>query len=429
MKGLEEAPMRAVEEQLRDAFSAAADTITAQHLPGLPAPARRIRMTRRWPGWLAPVAAAATVAGVIIASLGISGVILGRPAGTGPASSSRVFAEVPRYFVATSEIPGRGAVVGATATGAVLGRIAPPEPSQDFTWEAAAGDGRTFVLGASPKLSRGAEPPADQPVKFYRLVVGRSGQLGQLAPLPIPAETGVSGLAVSPDGGKLAVSLLPAHRQAVSRIQVFSLATGGQREWVWPGPGTIGQAATSFPNANISLQWEADNRTLMFEVTMRTSAGWASGGVPSQLYLLDTATSGGSLLASSTRIPLPDTEFGAHHSRQQYIFGMPFVTGDGSKLVALFYRQAPPPKVNVFTITEFSMRTGKPIGALYRLRSGTDLNSPGVWWVNTSGNAAILARGPVFGVQTPTTFTPLPPAAQRLLARPDGSLHLLPAWG
>src|SRR5262249_60451832 len=39
---------------------------------------------RRWPGWLAPVAAAVAVTGVIIASLGISGLIL-RPAETGPA--------------------------------------------------------------------------------------------------------------------------------------------------------------------------------------------------------------------------------------------------------------------------------------------------------------------------------------------------------
>jgi hypothetical protein len=47
--------------------------------PGL---VRRGAVPRRWPGWLAPVAAAAAVAGVIIASLAISGVILRHPAGT-----------------------------------------------------------------------------------------------------------------------------------------------------------------------------------------------------------------------------------------------------------------------------------------------------------------------------------------------------------
>src|SRR5215470_19048877 len=62
------------------------------HAAGL---VRRTAGPRRWPGWLAPVAAAAAVAGVIIASLAISGVVLHHPAGTGPANSG-VFAKVPR---------------------------------------------------------------------------------------------------------------------------------------------------------------------------------------------------------------------------------------------------------------------------------------------------------------------------------------------
>src|SRR6266516_2425768 len=135
-----------------------------------PALVRRAAAPRRWPGWLAPVAAAAAVAGAIIASLAISGVIL-RPAGTGPANSG-VFARVPRFFVALPEIPGR-AVVGATATGAVLGTVAPPKLYRVFTSVAAAGDGRTFVFAAAPGVDRG-------PVKFYRLALGRSGHPGRL---------------------------------------------------------------------------------------------------------------------------------------------------------------------------------------------------------------------------------------------------------
>ena len=77
-----------------------------------------------------------------------------RTAGSGPAGSSDVFAKVPRYFVAIPEVPGRAVVVGATATGAELGTIAPPKPHTFFAWVAAAGDGRTFVLGTS-SLPRG----------------------------------------------------------------------------------------------------------------------------------------------------------------------------------------------------------------------------------------------------------------------------------
>jgi len=381
------------------------------HAPGL---VRRGVVPRRWAGWLAPVAAAAAVAGVIIASLAFSGVILGGTAGTGPANSSGVFGKVPRYFVALPEIPGR-AVVGATATGAVLGTVAPPKPYTMFTGAAAAGDDRTFVLAAAPGLGRG-------PVKFYRLALDRSGHPARLAPLPIPPETttALPGLALSPDGSKLAVSLPPVHGQIGSKIQVFSLATGARREWVWPGRGTLGQIA--MPVTNGGLQWEADNRTLMFELTTRTKDGW-----PGQLYLMDTTAPAGSLPAASTRIPVPGTYLGLQHNRRGYIVGMPLITGDGTKLVAPFFHLSAPPKVFGFTITEFSVRTGKPVRVLYQRRTASEAGDTGVWWVNASGTAVIATRGSVFGVQTPATFTPLPPRTQRLFVR-HGGLFRLPAW-
>jgi hypothetical protein len=387
------------------------------HAAGL---VRRGRAPRRWPGWLAPVAAAAAVAGVIIASLAISGLIL-RPARSGPAGPSGVFAEVPQYFVAIPAVANAAAVVGATATGAVRGTIAPPKPHAEFTWAAAAGDGRTFVLGASPRLHRGEYLNQPRPVKLYRLVLSRSGQPGRLVPLPIPTETGITGLALSPDGSKLAVSFLPAHGQTGSKIEVFSLATAAQREWVWPGRGTLGQVA--MPVATGGLQWEADNRTLMFEVTTHTAAGW-----PGQLYLLDTAVPGSSLPASSTRIPVPGTDLGWQYNNVKHrIIGMPFITGDGTKLITAFYHQKAPPNVFGFTITEFSVRTGQPTRVLYQRRASSELADTNVYWVNTHGTAMIAVRGPAFGVQTPATFTPLPPRTQRLIAS-HGGLIRLPAW-
>jgi len=432
--------VNALEDRLRTELRAesrliADESIPALSLPGqdghraagkgrrVPGLVRRAAGPRRWPGWLAPLAAAAAVVGVVIASLAISGLIL-RPAGSGPANSSAVLAKVPRYFVAIPEVSVR-AVVGATATGAVLGTVAPPKPHTFFAWVTAAGDSRTFILGTSPRLRRGDILNRPRPVKLYRLVLDRSGHPGRLVPLPIPTETGISGLAVSPDGSKLAVSFIPAHGKTGSRIQVFSLATGARREWVWSGLGTLGSIA--MPVASGGLQWEADNRTLMFEVTTSTSAGW-----PAQLYLLDTTAPGGSLLASSTRIPVPSTDLGWQHNNARHrIIGMPLITGDGAKLVAPFYHQTAPPKVFGFTITEFSVHTGKPTRVLYHRRAGTEGASTAVYWVNTHGTAMIAVRGPVFGVQTQTTFTPLPPATQRLLTRQapiGGSLIRLPAW-
>jgi hypothetical protein len=431
--------VNALEDRLRTELRAESQLITGEAIPALSLPGqdghraagngrpvpglvRRAAGPPRWPGWLAPVAAAAAVVGVVVGLLVISGLIL-RPAKSGPANTSAVFAKVPRYFIAIPEVSGH-AVIGATATGALMGTVAPPTPHTEFTWVAAAGNGRTFVLGASPKLHPGASVPEPRPVKFYRLVLDRSGHPGPLVPLPIPRETAMnSGLALSPDGSKLAVSFLPAHGQTGSKIEVFSLATGARQEWAWPGQGAVGSAVIEVGSGG--LQWEADNRTLMYEVTTRTSTGF-----PGQLYLLDTATPGGSLLASSTRIPVPSADLGWQHNNVKHrIIGMPLITGDGTMLVAPFYHQKAPPKVFGFTITAFSVRTGKPIGVLYQKRSGTEDASTAVYWVNTHGTAMITVRGSAFGVQTPTTFTPLPPATQRLFTgRIPGSLSRLPAW-
>jgi hypothetical protein len=344
-----------------------------------------------------------------------------------------VFAKVPRYFVAIPEVPGRAVVVGATATGAELGTVAPPQPHTFFAWEAAAGDGRTFVLGTS-SLPRGPwDVCKPRPVTLYRLALGRSGHPGSLARLPIPPETGITGLALSPGGGKLALSFLPVPGQTGSSIQVFSLATGARQQWVWPGRGDLGELAMPVASGGLApnggLRWEADNRTLMFEVTTRGR----NGNEPKQLYLLDTAAPDGSLLASSTRIPVPSSDLGWLHTNAKHrIDGMPLITGDGTKLVAPFYHQKAPPKVFGFTITEFSVRTGQPIRVLYQKRSLTEAASTAVYWVNTHGTAMIAVRGSAFGVQTPATFTPLPPATQRLFFRlaPGGleALSRLPAW-
>lgn len=435
--------MNALEDRLRAELQAESRLITEKTVPALSLPGRdgyhavgngrrvpglvrRGAAPRRWPGWLAPLAAAAAVAGVVIASLAVSGLIGRDHAGSGPANSSSVFAKVPRYFVAIPEVTTR-AVIGATANGAELGTVTPPQPHTFFAWEAAAGDGRTFVLGTSPKLRRGDALDQPRPVKLYRLVLDRSGHPGRLIPLPIPTETGITGLGLSPDGSKLAVSFLRGHGQAGATIQVFSLATGARREWVWPGRSTLGQVA--MPVASGGLQWEADSRTLMFGVATRITHEW-----PAQLYLLDTADPGGSLLASSTRIPVPSADLGWTHTNAGHrIIGMPLLTGDGTKLVAPFYHEKAPPKVFGFTITAFSVRTGKPIRVLYQKRTGHEAASTAVYWVNTRGTAMIAVRGSVFGVQTQTTFTPLPPATQRLFSRPGPmgvgmALSRLPAW-
>ena len=71
-------PAQVMEERLRDAFHAAAETVTARDLPGLPAPQDRSWMARRLPEWaprarvraVIPVAAAACVALIVARVVG-----------------------------------------------------------------------------------------------------------------------------------------------------------------------------------------------------------------------------------------------------------------------------------------------------------------------------------------------------------------------
>jgi hypothetical protein len=79
-----------------------------------------------------------------------------------------------------------------------------------------------FVLlpGSRPRWANIVDP---RPVKFYRLALSRSGHPGRLVPLPMPQETvTITGLALSPDGSKLAAALLPADGRTGAKIQVSS---------------------------------------------------------------------------------------------------------------------------------------------------------------------------------------------------------------
>jgi hypothetical protein len=273
-----------------------------------PPPAAR-RRWRKWRGWLAPLAAAGAVAAVVAVSLAVSNTVglnrARRPATRPPAA----FAQVPPYFVTLTgkALPNEGqhAEIVATATGAVLGQVTAPKRYDVFTEVAAGGNDRTFVLAAQHGVPVGPHfngLMGTGPAKLYRLVLHRSGRPGALEPLPVPAVTGnINGFALSPDGSKLAVSLMPAEPLRSGRSQpprnakltVFTLATGAGRSWVLSATGWIGEDK---PTAE-SLSWASNNRTLLFWEYL------GNGGSKAEIRLLDTATPSGSLLAASKRVP------------------------------------------------------------------------------------------------------------------------------
>jgi len=373
-------------------------------LQGTPGPPSR---RGKWSGLLVPLAAAAAVAAVVAASLGISATFRGhaRPAGPGPPAQSHLspaaqshspaaLRRVPRYFAALTRtaavqvMGGEAAVVRSTLTGRVLATVAPPRPYQIFTWVSAAADDRTFILAAQrywPIASGDAGLPAERldnttPTVFFKMAFDPATRTAKLAKLAVPEtipSAQLAGMTVSPDGTRLALDL----RQS---IRVVTLATGAIRSWAWQGGGWIGN---NKPIGQI-FSWTADGTTLEFQQ-------WEPGG-PANIRLLDTTAPGTSLASSKTVLNFSNG--GA--------FGLnTLLTPDGSRIVT-----ATPQG-----ITEFSARTGNPILSQDQFRAGWQE----VLWAGPGGTALVVSdprgktTGPsnVLGVLTGNTFTPIPHGA------------------
>jgi hypothetical protein len=444
--------MTTTEDRLRAAARAAADTVAPGSAPPLRLPSARRRgrpgraVRRRWAAWLVPLAAAASVAAVVAASLAISGVFLGRHrAASGP---SGPFAGIPPYYVALagrsprpSVIQPQFAEIRATASGILLARVTAPPPYNTFT-AVAAGNDHTFVLAAEKwKVTHkdGGTFFQSTAFKFFLLRLGAAGHIKRLTPMSIPPEPAraqISGFALTPDGTKLAVALRGGVNGGPGpEIQVFSLATGAKRVWTWPAGGPITNNAGG--NGEV-LSWAADGRTLAFQQ-------WVAGNVI-HIRLLDTTTPGGSLKAASRLVLRWPGDGATWHFVQGKISNVLFgfsaiITGDGRKIVAATEDLTKDPLSSALAFTEFSASTGKVVRVLGRwpipgLYPGQIQD---VMWANSSGSTLIVLAhvpGPAvkdphainsagyrieFGVQRGDRFTPLPGA-------PSPGPGAWPAW-
>ena len=184
-----------------------------------------------------------------------------------------------------------------------------PRPSRTRSsrgWQPPVTPGRSSLLpGSRLRWAHTFRPAAGQVLPAGPGPVGSSGPPG--APAHPCGNGDHHGLALSPDGSKLAASLCPSTGRLGPRFR-SSRSRPGPGESGCGLAGLIGQISLAVGSSG-SNSWEADNRTLLFEVTTRTRSGWTG-----QLRLLDTATPGGSLLASSTGIPVPSTDLGWQHT-------------------------------------------------------------------------------------------------------------------
>jgi hypothetical protein len=418
--------MNTTEDRLRAAALAAAGTVAPGsapplHLPdqparrfGVPGPPHR----RGWRRWAAPLAAAASVIAVVAASLAITsggGARARPPVPSGPETAparAAALASVPPYYLTLTGYSGQPhlhAVLRASATGSVLASVTPPRPYGTFTHVSGAADDRTFVLAAQRwvPVPTGKKSAAAQRLdnaartKFFLLRFSPTARTARLTALPVPMEpgglpqeglTGLAGIALSPDGSKLAIAIdRPA--PLPPEITVASVATGSERTWVWQGKGWIGDHMDSFQ----PLSWAADGRTLAFQ----QGHGFVTAGA----RLLDTDLPGGNLRSSSR--PAAQWHFAGDNA------GNIAITPDGSKIIAPVTTFQRHPSRSVLQITEFSATTGKMVRVAGHWQYAGTAGGQDILWTNPSGSTLIVISPDIS------------PAGHRYLPNPPWAVSVL----
>jgi hypothetical protein len=475
--------MNTIEERIRAAARAAADTVPPDSVPPLRLPpeqgSRRSRSAHRgwagrgrarvgwagpgWGGWarrLTPLAAAVAVVVVVITVVGI-GRTLHSPAGSarittsgpgpvvaGPPISSYVASgQVPPYYVAITSRDDKPtvnpsyAVVTATASGKTLATIQPSVAHGTIVAVTAAADDRTFVLDEE-RLTTSATDQDYGARTFYEFRLTSSGQPGPLTRLAMSVPSGqqLNGLALSPNGSKLAMALQPEtnNQPDLTLVKVYILATGAVRTWT--GNGSIGFG----PDDARSLSWTSDERTLAFDWNGTDTESQLSAGV----RLLHLDARGSNLLADSRQaLPAGEPQPGggvAYEPTSPSASVLPgtatpeptassssalthppacqedlIITPDGSKVVcgAIQFRILTSGVVNDETeFREFSAATGEVTDILGHWRFHNVIpNVAGVLWSNSSGSVLIGVipgggNGRI-GVISGNSFTPLPASA------------------
>lgn len=418
--------MNLTENRLRGALRETAEEVPAGSIPSLEFPpdagpaSRRGRnwwlatRRRRWP---AAVAAAAAVCLVVGLSVAVSGGGQTRhPATASPRISLR---GVPRYYMALVPIGpsfritgvlvrSDEAIVRDTMTGKTLATVHVPAPFKFFDAVTGAADDRTFVLSASI-ADWGVEPC---PTKFFLARFNPSTGAVTLtaAPIPeIPKTAEPMAMALSPSGTDLAISDQP-HDGNIARVSVYSLATGAVRSW--QDDGYIGQE----PYDSMAISFSRSG-TLAFNYWAYKKSQKKYAGV----YLLNTRSAGGSLLAHSRQVvrwsTLPDGFIDA---------GDAVLTPDGTKIVVAVVRVAvnrkgkgkQPSVTDSYAFDELSAAPG----ALTRILDTVDTTRLGLEllaWTNSSGSVLVVessglllraGKGAAFGVLSGRRFTPIPAA-------------------
>jgi hypothetical protein len=248
---------------------------------------------------------------------------------------------------------------------------------------------------------------------FYLLRLTASGteeSLTRLALPAIPRGTVVSGLALSPDGSKLAVDVDSGNQPqpGLMEIMTYTLATGAFRSWTTSGL-TNPDAPNGFTGSGVdgaqSISWTAGS-TLAFGVENMSYVG---------VRLLDTAARGTDLMADS-RAVIERNYLGRSPKAAPPYYFLGCITDamisiDGSAIVCGYSTTVG--KTTTMGFAQYSTRTGKMnhVVGLVHFQGNAPLGIS-LYWVNSTGKTAIgtseTTGGGRIGVMNGNTFTPLP---------------------
>jgi hypothetical protein len=389
-----------LEDLLREELKRTAQKVQPEMLRPLrvPAPARSWRLR------LVPLTAAAAVIAVIT----VVALVVGLTAVQKPAPSGSAPAPLPRFYV-TIRGGANGhevaAVVHASAGGQVTGTVQVPSVVQGIAFGTATADDRSFIIGAYEGLNpKGPGGFLDLRLFQFRISGGgKPGHLTELAPSPARGQD-FQGIALSPDGKLLAVSLLSGPDDTTGTLQVINLATGTIRTWTAPVTGP--QYAPGAPS------WVDGNRMIAFTWQRAVDQGvvYATEGV----RLLDTAAPGDNLADAKLIVPSGVVAAGAIKSA--------LITPDGRDVIAVTLRDLSPQASSqtvIVQLAELQAGSGRLIRVLRtqtaRLDQGAFIslqNTLGVLSFDSAGQY-VLVQGIQFGWlevsgPDPGRFTPLP---------------------
>jgi len=416
--------MNLIEERIRAAARAAADTVTPDSVPPLELPAarphrggRRRRNGRspgatwnRWATRLAPLAAALAVSGILIAVVTLSPPAYQGTPSYGPTARPAPLTpqgyvtsgQVPRFYVQVTAhgTPGKNpaeAVVHATATGAVLA-VVPPLAGHTVVRVTAAASGRTFVLAEEPWTAAGRAGTARSALAILNLTAaGRVLGTGAL-PYTAAGDASLLALALSADGTRLAFASQPAtsrNEPTLTNVTVLKLAGGASRTWSATGD-LLGLVSWTADGKKLAFSWQSDQ-----SVSAR---------------LLDLTSPGGSLLGHS-RVTTTLSQKAATGSTLVSCAGGSLITPDGTTVVCGAQQVHVGPKVpnpaDGSGFAEFSAASGKLIRVLGQAKAGTGgRTAMDVLWSDPSGRVLIgavrLAGRTRVGVISGNTVTLLP---------------------